>query len=87
MPVKITFDAAKNERNIAIRGISFELTAVFEWDAALVVKDARLDYGERRYQALGLHTRETAYARVHPASRQRSRDQFTSSKQTRDQPL
>jgi uncharacterized DUF497 family protein len=52
--VPIGFDPAKNERNIAERGISFDLAEEFEWDAALVVEDLRKDYGERRYQALGL---------------------------------
>ena len=50
----ISFDPRKNERNIAERGLSFELVEEFEWDGALVVEDARRDYGERRYQALGL---------------------------------
>lgn len=50
----ISFDPRKNERNIAERGLSFELVEEFEWDSALVVKDDRRDYGERRYQALGL---------------------------------
>jgi uncharacterized DUF497 family protein len=26
----------------------------FEWDSALIVEDIRKDYGERRFQALGL---------------------------------
>ncbi|MGB7739324.1 MAG: BrnT family toxin [Steroidobacteraceae bacterium] len=50
----ISFDPRKNERNIAERGLSFELVEEFEWDSALVVEDARRDYGERRFQALGL---------------------------------
>ena len=50
----ISFDPRKNERNIAERGLSFELVEEFEWGSALVVEDARRDYGERRYQALGL---------------------------------
>lgn len=50
----ISFDPRKNERNIAARGISFELADEFEWDGALVVEDTRKDYGERRFQALGL---------------------------------
>ncbi len=50
----ISFDPQKNERNIAARGISFELADEFEWDGALVVEDTRKDYGERRFQALGL---------------------------------
>jgi uncharacterized protein len=43
----------KNERNIELRGISFELAAEFEWDSALIVEDVRKVYGEARYQALG----------------------------------
>ena len=50
----ISFDLAKNERNIAERGFSFGLAEEFEWDTALVVEDLRKDYGERRFQALGL---------------------------------
>ena len=50
----ISFDAAKNERNVATRGISFELAVAFEWDSALIVEDMRKDYGERRLQALGV---------------------------------
>jgi hypothetical protein len=52
--VPISFDPKKNERNIALRGIPFELVAEFEWDGALVVEDLRVDYGERRFQALGV---------------------------------
>jgi uncharacterized DUF497 family protein len=35
----ISFDAAKNARNIATRGISLELAIAFEWDSALIVAD------------------------------------------------
>ena len=49
----ISFDPAKNERNLAERGISFEHAADFEWPSALVVEDLREDYGEPRFQALG----------------------------------
>jgi len=52
--VEISFDAAKNARNIATRGISFERAIAFEWDTALIVADTRRDYGERRFQAFGL---------------------------------
>ncbi len=52
----ISFDPRKNERNIAGRGLSFELVEEFEWDSALVVEDVRRDYGERRFQALGMIT-------------------------------
>jgi uncharacterized DUF497 family protein len=54
--VPISFDPRKNERNIAERGLSFELVEEFEWDSALVVEDVRRDYGERRFQALGMIT-------------------------------
>jgi uncharacterized DUF497 family protein len=50
----ISFDLAKSEKNVRVRGISFELAARFEWVAALIVEDLRKDYGERRFQALGL---------------------------------
>jgi uncharacterized DUF497 family protein len=43
--VPISFDPRKNERNIAERGLSFEL-----------VEDVRRNYGERRFQALGMIT-------------------------------
>jgi uncharacterized DUF497 family protein len=51
--VEISFDAAKNARNVATRGISFKEAAAFEWDRALIIEDTRQDYGERRFQALG----------------------------------
>jgi uncharacterized DUF497 family protein len=54
--VPISFDPQENERNIAERGLSFELVEEFEWDSALVVEDVRRDYGERRFQALGMIT-------------------------------
>jgi len=50
----ISFDPAKNERNIASRGISFEVAEQFEWDTALIAEDLRKEYGERRFQAVGL---------------------------------
>ena len=50
----ISFDLAKSEKNVLVRGISFELAARFEWVGALIVEELRKDYGERRFQALGL---------------------------------
>jgi uncharacterized DUF497 family protein len=52
--VAITFDPDKNERNTIERGLPFELVEDFEWGRALVVEDVRKDYGERRFQALGV---------------------------------
>ena len=50
----LSFDPQQNERNIAERGLPFALVEEFEWDSALVVEDTRGNYGERRFQALGL---------------------------------
>ncbi len=43
----ITFDAVKNGKNIAERGLSFERLADPAWNTALAVEDTRRDYGER----------------------------------------
>ncbi|OGI61482.1 MAG: toxin [Candidatus Muproteobacteria bacterium RBG_16_60_9] len=51
--MSISYDPAKNEKNIAERGISFERATEFEWSSALIVEDTRKDYGESRFQALG----------------------------------
>jgi uncharacterized protein len=49
----VTFDPAKSERNVVERGVPFSLVIDFDWSAALVAEDARRDYGERRFQAVG----------------------------------
>ena len=46
--MRLTFDPAKNARNIAERGLSFELVADLDWETALIREDRRRDYGERR---------------------------------------
>jgi uncharacterized DUF497 family protein len=51
--MKITFDPAKNARNIVERGLPFDLVADLEWDTAIAVEDTRKDYGERRLRVLG----------------------------------
>jgi hypothetical protein len=51
--VAIIYDPGKNENNLALRGISFDRAADFDWLSALVVEDKRKDYGEARFQALG----------------------------------
>lgn len=53
---EVSFDPAKNERNIASRGISFEAAEFFEWDTAMIAEDLRKEYGEKRFQALGFIT-------------------------------
>jgi len=52
--MRFTYDPAKSERNIAERGMAFDLAEDFDWSTALIAEDMRQDYLERRYQALGL---------------------------------
>jgi uncharacterized DUF497 family protein len=49
-----TFDPEKSARNIAERGLSFDLVERFEWETARFVEDTRRDYGETRLQVLAL---------------------------------
>ena len=49
--MRFEFDPAKNERNIKERGISFALSAEFDWTTALVLRSDRT--GEARYMAVG----------------------------------
>ena len=51
--MKIEFDAGKNDRNIAERGLSFERVAEFDFAAAIFREDRRRDYGEKRMQVRG----------------------------------
>jgi uncharacterized protein len=51
--MEIAFDPAKNQRNIELRGISFEFAADFEFETALTWLDQRKEYGENRWVALG----------------------------------
>ncbi|MBN9534658.1 MAG: BrnT family toxin [Alphaproteobacteria bacterium] len=51
--MKIEFDRTKSERNARDRGLSFGLVEDFDFDSALIVTDARRDYGETRYRAIG----------------------------------
>ena len=54
----ITFDPSKNERNVSERNLPFELAAEFDFENAHIQTDARQEYGETRYVALGsLHGR------------------------------
>lgn len=52
--MRITFDPAKNDRNIAERGLSFDLASELEWSTALTVEDTRRDYGELRLRVLAI---------------------------------
>jgi uncharacterized protein len=51
--VDITYDPAKNERNICERGLSFVRASDFDFGAAMRFVDIRRDYGEVRHVALG----------------------------------
>ena len=50
----LSYDPAKSDRNEALRGLPFSLAEDFDWTAALIAEDTRMDYTEPRYQALGL---------------------------------
>jgi uncharacterized DUF497 family protein len=49
----IEFDPEKSSKNLRERGIWFERFADVELDTAIVVEDARQDYGERRIRVFG----------------------------------
>ncbi len=51
--MRFTWDTAKNERNVAERGIPFSLAEEMDWSSALIAEDTRKMYSERRYQAMG----------------------------------
>jgi len=44
-----SYDPAKSEKNMALRGLSFELVSEFEWETSLIAEDIRHDYAEKRY--------------------------------------
>ena len=49
----VEFGPVKNEKNIRIRGLSFERAAAFDFDTAIIAQDTRKDYPEVRYVAIG----------------------------------
>lgn len=50
--MRLTFDPAKNARNVAERGLSFERVTELDWETAVSQEDTRKDYGETRLQVL-----------------------------------
>ena len=52
--MRVEFDPAKDEINRAKHGISLQAASEFDWDTALEREDARFDYGEVRFVAIGL---------------------------------
>jgi uncharacterized DUF497 family protein len=51
--MRITFDPAKNSRNIGERSLAFDLVAELEWETAVAQEDNRRDYGERQLRVIG----------------------------------
>jgi uncharacterized DUF497 family protein len=55
IPAAITFDPLKSDANARSRGLPFSLVSIeFEWSTAFVAEDRRRNYGEQRFQAIGL---------------------------------
>jgi uncharacterized DUF497 family protein len=50
--MRVTFDPAKNAKNIAERGLPFERVAGLAWETAVLQEDRRKDYGETRVRVL-----------------------------------
>ena len=46
--MRVTFDPAKNARNVAERGLPFARVADLDWETAVLREDRRKDYGETR---------------------------------------
>jgi hypothetical protein len=49
----LEFDPRKDRRNQTKHGLSLVLARDFAWDTARIEPDARRDYGELRYRAIG----------------------------------
>jgi uncharacterized DUF497 family protein len=52
--VGIVYDPNKSAKNLAERGLPFELVGELAWDTVQVFEDGRKDYGEVRLQLWGL---------------------------------
>jgi uncharacterized DUF497 family protein len=50
----ITFDPRKSAKNVADRGLSFDLVERLDWSTAVVSQDKRRDYGEVRLQVTAM---------------------------------
>ena len=51
--MQLSFDPAKNERNIEERGLAFKLVSELDWVHAVIDEDTRKNYGEHRFRVLG----------------------------------
>ncbi|RLA08124.1 MAG: BrnT family toxin [Gammaproteobacteria bacterium] len=54
--IKFEWDENKNQNNIKIRDIDFNIVKNFDFQSALIIEDIRYDYGEKRYSAIGYIT-------------------------------
>jgi len=52
--IKTGFDKAKNERNITLRGLPFDLAADLDRDNVNIIEDTRKAYGEPGFITYGL---------------------------------
>ena len=50
--MEITFDPAKDAKNIRERGLPFSRAVEIDFTTALLIEDTRSEYGETRYVAL-----------------------------------
>ena len=53
MGINLSYNQAKNERNILLRGLDFNLVIDFNWFLATIYEDTRKNYGESRFVAIG----------------------------------
>lgn len=51
--MQVSFDPAKNEKNIEQRGLAFTLVSELDWAHAVINEDTRQNYGEHRFRVLG----------------------------------
>lgn len=58
------WDEAKAARNLEKHGVGFEIVRGFDWSAAIVRLDVRMDYGEPRWRALHIDGAGTPYVVV-----------------------
>jgi uncharacterized protein len=84
--MRFTYDPAKNERNMAERGLSFDLAEELDWSTALIAEDTRKRYAERRYQTLGL-IGEHLHMLVFAPRDCRTHDKLAPRQQARKEPI
>ena len=58
------WDEAKNASNLIKHDVAFELARTFGWDAAVIERDDRSDYGEDRFLARGYAADGVGYSIV-----------------------